>query len=70
MKHVFSQQRYEADGIKQLLQDGNREWVITIAYICTDDNSLTPKLIYQAPLARFKTAGYKILTLKSTTPSL
>ena len=31
-----------------MLQDGNREWVTTIACICADGSHLTPALIYQA----------------------
>jgi hypothetical protein len=48
MKRVFSRRRYEEGGIKQQLQDGNREWITTIACICADGTSLTPTLIYQA----------------------
>jgi hypothetical protein len=48
MKRVFSRRRYEEGGIKQMIQDGNREWITTIACICADGTSLTPALIYQA----------------------
>ena len=48
MKRVFSCRRYEEGGIKQIIQDGNREWITTIACICADGTSLTPALIYQA----------------------
>ena len=48
MKRVFSRRRYEKGGIKQLIQDGNREWITTIACICADGSSLSPALIYQA----------------------
>ena len=48
MKRVFSRRRYEEGGIRQMIQDGNREWITTIACICADGTSLTPALIYQA----------------------
>jgi hypothetical protein len=47
-KRVFSRRRYEEGEIKQMIQDGNREWITTIACICADGTALTPALIYQA----------------------
>jgi hypothetical protein len=47
-KRIFSKRAYEKDGIKQRLQDGNREWITTIGCICADGTSLSPGLIYQA----------------------
>ena len=46
MKRIFTKRRYEEGGIKQIIQDGNREWITTIACICADGSSLTPALIY------------------------
>ena len=48
MKRIFSRQRYKEGGIKQIIQDGNREWITTIAVICADGSALSPGLIYQA----------------------
>lgn len=48
MKRVFSRRQYDQGGVKQVLQDGNREWITTIACICADGSSLNPALIYQA----------------------
>ncbi len=48
MKRIFSKRRYKEGGIRQTIQDGNREWITIIAYICADGSSLTPALIYQA----------------------
>ena len=48
MKRIFSKQRYEAGATKQIIHDGNREWITTIACICADGSTLTPALIYQA----------------------
>jgi hypothetical protein len=45
---IFSKQKYKNDGLKQRLQDGNREWITSIACICADGTSLLPGLIYQA----------------------
>ena len=48
MKRIFSRRRYEEGGIRQTIQDGNREWITTIACICADGTALQPTLIYQA----------------------
>ncbi|CEL05785.1 hypothetical protein ASPCAL06900 [Aspergillus calidoustus] len=46
---IFSKQKYiTGGGFKQRLQDGNREWITSIACICADGTSLSPGLIYQA----------------------
>lgn len=45
---IFSKQKYQNSGLKQRLQDGNREWITSIACICADKISLPPGLIYQA----------------------
>jgi hypothetical protein len=45
-KRIFSRSQYERGGLKQQLQDGNREWITTIACICADGTSLSPGLIY------------------------
>ena len=46
IKRVFSRRKYEEGGIRQMIQDGNREWITTIACIYADGSSLTPALIY------------------------
>jgi hypothetical protein len=45
---IFSKRKYQQGGFKERLQDGNREWITTIACICADGSSLSPALIYQA----------------------
>jgi hypothetical protein len=47
-KRVFSHCKYEQGGLKQQLQDGNQEWITTIACICADGTTLPPTLIYLA----------------------
>ena len=47
-KRVFSREQYERGKFKSMLQDGNREWITSIACICADGSTLTPALIYQA----------------------
>jgi hypothetical protein len=47
-KRVFSRRKYEQGGLKQQLQDGNREWITTITCICADGTTLPPTLIYPA----------------------
>lgn len=49
MKRVFSKSAFEEGKLRHIIQDGNREWIATIACICADGTSLTPALIYQAP---------------------
>ena len=41
MKSIFSRRRYEEGGTKQIIQEGNRKWITTIACICADGTSLT-----------------------------
>jgi hypothetical protein len=45
-KRIFSRWRYEQGGVNQMIQDGNREWITTIACICGDGSALSPALIY------------------------
>jgi hypothetical protein len=45
---IFSKKKYQEGNFKERLQDGNREWITTIACICADGTSLSPGLIYQA----------------------
>lgn len=47
-KRVFSRRLFEAGKMRRMVQDGNREWITTIACICADGSALTPALIYQA----------------------
>ena len=48
VKRIFSREAWEAGRLKNIIQDGNREWITTIACICADGTSLSPALIYQA----------------------
>lgn len=48
MKRIFTRRRYEEGQVKQFIQDGNREWITTLATICADGTALSPALIYQA----------------------
>ena len=52
MKRIFSRRRYKEGSIKQIIQDGHREWITTIATICADGSALPPGLIYQATTGR------------------
>ncbi|CEL07079.1 hypothetical protein ASPCAL10244 [Aspergillus calidoustus] len=45
---IFSKKKYQEGNFQERLQDGNREWITTIACICADGTSLSPGLIYQA----------------------
>lgn len=47
-KRIFSKRRFDEGGVRQFIQDGNREWITTIACICADGSALSPGLIYQA----------------------
>ena len=48
MKRIFLKWQYEETKFQHMLQDGNREWIMTIACICADGTALAPALIYQA----------------------
>ena len=49
-KRIFSRQEYERKAVRQAIQDGNREWISLLAYICADRSALDPSLIYKAGL--------------------
>jgi DDE superfamily endonuclease. len=40
--------RYEQGFTRQMIQDGNREWIMVLACVCADGTSLSPGLIYKA----------------------
>jgi len=46
IKRIFLKWRYKETKLKQMLQDGNREWITSIACICADGTALAPALIY------------------------
>ena len=48
VKRYFSKDAYIQSGLRERLQDGNREWITLIACICGDGTALSPGLIYQA----------------------
>ena len=47
-KRIFNKSLYMSKAVRQVLQDGSREWISTIACICADGSALDPALIYQA----------------------
>jgi hypothetical protein len=47
-KRVFGRRLYKEGGLRQFVQDGNREWITVMAYICADGSALDPALIYQS----------------------
>jgi hypothetical protein len=47
-KRVFGRRLYEEGGLRQFIQDGNREWITVMACICADSSALDPALIYQS----------------------
>jgi hypothetical protein len=47
-KRIFSRRRYEQGFTRQIIQDGNREWITVLGCICADGTSLSPGLIYKA----------------------
>jgi hypothetical protein len=52
MKRIFTQRTWEERGIKQMIEDGNREWVTVIGCICADGTWHPPTCIYKG------TSGY------------
>jgi hypothetical protein len=47
-KRIFSKRLFKKKQFKQMLQDGNREWISLLACICADGTALPPALIYAA----------------------
>jgi len=46
VKQVFSKAAFKLGKIKNIIQDGNREWITVIATIYVDGTTLSPGLIY------------------------
>jgi hypothetical protein len=63
-KRIFSRRKYELKGYKQFIQDGNREWITTLACICANGTALSPALIYIA-----KSGNIQDLWLQDFDPS-
>ena len=47
-KRIFSKRLFKKKQFKQMLQDGNREWISLLACVCADGTALPPALIYAA----------------------
>jgi hypothetical protein len=45
-KRVFSKALWEQGGVKTNMQDGNREWITTVACTCADGSALPPVLLF------------------------
>ena len=49
-KRIFSKRLFKMKQFKQMLQDGNREWISLLACVRADGTALPPALIYPADL--------------------
>jgi hypothetical protein len=47
-KRVFSRHQYEQGEMKQIIQDGNHNWITVMACICADGTAIPPGLIYES----------------------
>jgi hypothetical protein len=47
-KRVFSKQLWEQKKVTQALQDGNCEWITTMATICADGSWIDPAIVFEA----------------------
>ena len=47
-KRILSKRLFKKKQFKQMLQDGNREWISLLACVCADGTALPPALIYAA----------------------
>jgi hypothetical protein len=45
-KRIFSKTLWEQGGVKKSMQDGNSEWITTVACICADGSALPPVLLF------------------------
>lgn len=48
VRRVFNKHSKQAGELKEVGQDGNREWITCLAAICQDGTYIPPALIYQA----------------------
>ena len=46
-KRIFNKRLWEQKGVRQVLEDGNSEWITVMACICSDGKPLSPTLIFQ-----------------------
>ena len=47
-KRIFSKRLFKKKQFRQMLQDGNREWISLLACICANSTALPLALIYTA----------------------
>jgi hypothetical protein len=47
-RRVFTKEAFDSGRLRNISQDGNREWITVLATICADGTTLSPGLIYQA----------------------
>jgi hypothetical protein len=45
-KRIFSRASWEQEGIKTNMQDGSREWITTVACICSNGTTIPLVLIF------------------------
>jgi hypothetical protein len=45
-KRIFSRALWESGGVKSAMQDGNREWITSLACICADGSAIPPLLLF------------------------
>jgi hypothetical protein len=48
MMRVFNRKLFKQGKLLGIGQDGNREWITLLTYICADGTFLPPGIIYQA----------------------
>ena len=42
IKRIFDRPLYESRQVRQSIQDGSREWILLITYICADGSTVDP----------------------------
>jgi hypothetical protein len=45
-RRVFTKEAFDSGRLRNISQDGNREWITVLATICADGTTLSPGLIY------------------------
>jgi hypothetical protein len=55
-KRVFSRKMWERKEVRAAIQDGSREWITLLAYVCADGSRLPTSLIYQSAASAIRSS--------------
>ena len=61
-KGVFSRHQYEQGEMKQIVQDGSRDWITCMACICADETAISLGLIYESSSGNIQDSWVRSMT--------